>query len=211
MKQYKELKPISKIAEEDVIPYSNPYMLTEAVHEQIQAIMDNENYHPNYKLNMVVKTARKLIADNQPTGFESDKPKKGSSRAVFFPTEPKKIKLDGQEVEQSTAVKIAFMGEIDKKGRQSGEPLLGELQNRVENDWFANQHFGIIRQKEGSTEYETNHEDGILAPVLSAHPNNHHLEMVRANKISDKHFRDATKNKDFPRGPESQRNSQCAG
>lgn len=51
-------------------------ILTEAIHAEIQSIMDNESIDPSRKLNAVTKKSRELIKSGQDTGLESDKPKK---------------------------------------------------------------------------------------------------------------------------------------
>lgn len=178
-----------------------PEQLNEEVHKEIQDIMDSESVPLAHKLNAVTKKARSLIASGQDTGMESDKPKKGSSRAVFFPKEHKEITVDGVKTKTPTAVKIAFPGQLDKYHEE--DTLLGEDQNELESDRHINHIHGILRHADNSTDanpkYETN-PHGILAPVFSTHPDHHHLEMGRVEKADTKSIAEATKTKEFPKG-----------
>jgi hypothetical protein len=171
------------------------YILSEAIHRSIQDAMDAET-RPEHKLNAVTKKARELIRAGQDTGLEDDKPKKGSSRAVFFPKEPKKINLDGHDVETPSAVKIAFAGKLDKYNK-SGR-LLGQHQNEVESDNWVNRDYGII-SPDHEGKWHTD-EEGILPPHFGHHDDHHHLEMGRVEKFDSKAFREATKHPDYPRG-----------
>lgn len=172
------------------------YILSEAIHKQIQEVMDAET-NPKQKLNAVTRTARDLIKNGQDTGLESDKPKKGSSRAVFFPKEHKEIELDHQKVKTPSVVKIAFPGTLDRYNH-SGK-LLGEHQNEVESDHFTNNHYGIICESQPG-KFHTNTETGILPPHFGHHEEHHHLEMGRVEKVTAKGFKEATKTPDFPSG-----------
>lgn len=191
------------MAQKDLIQeaYENMYgksvILTEAVHAAIQSIMDSSDIHPREKLNTVAKKVRELIKSGEETGLESDKPKKGSSRAVFFPTEHKELTIDGVKTSSPTAVKIAFPGVLDKF--HSEPTIMGEDQNAIEADNYINKQYGILSRNNVTGEYKTN-QDGILAPVFSTHPENHHLEMGRVEKFNTKDFTEATKHPDYPKG-----------
>lgn len=174
-------------------------IITEEIHPDIKAAL-NSDIPVNNKLNSVTKVARRLLSAGVDTGLESDKPKKGSSRAVFFPKEQKEITVDGVQTKTPTAVKIAFPGQLDKYHGE--ESLLGEDQNRLESDHYINHTYGILKQDNYNGEYHSSdHESGgILAPVFSTHPEYHHLEIGRVEKITSNGVADATKTKDFPKG-----------
>lgn len=170
-------------------------ILSEAVHYKIQNILDGDHPIEN-KLPMIVKEARRLLATGESSGFENDKPKRGSSRAVYFPKEKREIMLDGKKASVPTAVKIAFRGTLDPHTNHT--MLLGEMQNQVEADPGITGDYGIIRQTQPGN-YETN-PNGVLVPVFDAHPEYHHLEMGKIEKFNANDFREATKTKDFPKG-----------
>lgn len=178
--------------------YANSQVLTEKVHQEIQDIMDNSDIPVSRKLTEVSKKARQLIKSGVDTGMESDKPKKGSSRAVFFPKEPKKINVDGVDTSTKTAVKIAFPGVLD---RHHGEDTtLGQDQNAKESDRFINNNYGILHHDRGSYKSNDHESGGVLAPVFETHEENHHLEMGRIDKLDTKSVGEATKTKEFPKG-----------
>lgn len=181
--------------------YAGNNIISEEIHKDIQSIMDSDK-HVNGKLNAVVKKTRELIKAGHETGLESDKPKKGSSRAVFFPKDNKEISVDGHKTSSPTAVKIAFAGVLDK--HHGEKSLLGEDQNALESDHFVNRTYGILGHKSGGAdhEYESSHHEsgGVLAPVFGTHEDHHHLEMGRVTKLNAKDTAEATKTKEFPRG-----------
>jgi len=176
-----------------------PRLIVEEFHPQIQEIMDNDSIPVANKLNMVTAKARNLIKAGVDTGMESDKPKKGSSRAVFFPKAPKRVTVDGHDVNTPTAVKIAFSGQLDKHHGESS--LLGEDQNEKESDHHINRSYGILKYDRGDHYESSNHESGgVLAPVFGTHPEHHHLEMGRVTPAVSKDIAEATRTKEFPKG-----------
>lgn len=202
MLTFKQFKDIEIIIDEDV-PYEFGLpILSEEIHHIIKDILDSSATPVDGKLSMITREARKLIANGQSTGFENDKPLKGSSRAVFFPTDHKPIELDGQRIHVPTAVKIAFPGQLDKY--TGHHQLLGEMQNYNE----STTDYAVIRPIHGHTnihvpgnhpKFETN-PDGVTAPILSTHPDHHYLEMGRADKFNAKDLREYTKHPDFKKG-----------
>jgi hypothetical protein len=177
--------------------YAGNQILNEELHPEIQKIMDSDTIAPKEKLSQVTKKVKSLIGADQDTGLEGDKPKKGSSRAVFFPKDEKKLKIDGVETSSPTAVKIAYPGWADKKLRHP--QLLGEMQNEAEGNSFINNNYGVFRHDHHTGEYHTN-ENPVLAPVFGIHPENHHLEMGRVERFNAKDMAAATKTKEFPKG-----------
>ena len=179
--------------------YGKSEILTEKIHSDIQSIMDNENIPAASKLSLVSRKSKALIKIGSETGLESDKPKKGSSRAVFFPKDPKEIHVDGNQVKTHTAVKIAFSGQLDKHHGES--TLLGEDQNALESDHHINNNYGILRREHGDQYKSSDHESGgVLAPVFETHPEHHHLEMGRIEPCTTKNIAEATKHKNFTKG-----------
>ncbi len=202
MLSFKQFKDIEIVIDEDsVYEYGTP-ILSEEIHHRIKDILDSSAMSVDGKLSAITREARKLIAEGKSTGFENDKPLKGSSRAVFFPTDHKPIELDGQRVMVPTAVKIAFPGQLDRyTGHHS---LLGEEQNRMEE----HTDHAVIRPIHGHANirvpgiegrFETN-PNGVTVPVLSSHPDSHYLEMGRASNYNAKDLREYTKHPDFKKG-----------
>lgn len=177
-------------------------VVSEEIHQNITNILNSENVHPAHKLSRISGEIRGMIKRGETTGLEDSKPKKGSSRAVFFPSEPTKIHLDGKEAHIHTALKVAFPGQLDKHNKSGS--LLGEHQNRVEGEHFTNHHYGIIRKvgedAHGTPRFETNHDAGILAPMLHAHEEGHHIHFGRIEPIKAGDFKSLTKTKEFPKG-----------
>lgn len=177
-------------------------VLSEALHASIHDALYREEPRYNQKMNIdrnnkVTKIAKKLIANGEDSGLESDKPKKGSSRAVYFPKEKQKINLDGHDVETPSALKIAFPGQLDK--HTGDDQLLGEQQNQVESDHFANDNYGVIRKDHETGKWHTK-DDGFLPPHFGHHDDHHWLEMGRVDKLTTKGFKEATKHPDYPKG-----------
>ena len=178
--------------------YANNIVISEKLHKDIQDIMDNVDIPVSRKLSAVSAKAKSLIKSGHETGMESDKPKKGSSRAVFFPKDHKEITCDGMKTKTPTAVKIAFPGQLDK--HHGEDTTLGEDQNAKESDHFINHNYGILHHRDGNYHSNDHESGGVLAPVFETHPENHHLEMGRVDKCDAKGIAEATKTKDFPKG-----------
>lgn len=165
--------------------------LSETVHPAIKEIMNGSSSDKNEDIKNKI---RELHDKGVSSGLSGSAPKLGSSRAVHFHTEPKKIKLDGKDASVPTVLKVAYKGHGDKDGT-----LMGEMQNKTESNERANKKFGILRK--GEDGYETNHESGILAPHFDNHPDHHWVEHGMAEDLkSDKGFMVASKTEDFPNG-----------
>jgi len=179
-------------------------IITEEIHKELQSILDapenDREYKPGKttqnKLNNFTKKFRELTKNDIDTGLVDGKPKKGSSRAVFFPHTPKDINVDGQDTKQHTAVKIAFPGALDKYTQDTH--LLGEHQNRVESDHFTTHNYSMLHQNEDGS--YTSNPDGVTAPVFENHDQNHWLEMAHADKLTGAKFKDLTKIASHPKG-----------
>lgn len=182
------------------------YCVTEEIHDELKQIINSPETRRIYqsgklnqkKLNKFSSKVKELISSGIDTGLESDKPKKGSSRAVFFPKEHKDVVVDGKKVKMPTAIKIAFAGALDK---YSGDThLLGEHQNNVENDYHIRDHYSMLKKNYDDGSYSTN-ERGVVTPFLDdPTDHNHWLETVRADNITKSKFKNLTKTDTHPEG-----------
>lgn len=171
------------------------YLITEAeIHPDIMAAA-GANFSKHYRFSHVTKTMRGLVKKGLPTGMANDKPAKGSSRAVFFPEEDHKVKIDGQEHAVPHVVKIAFSGTLDKH-LPHDHPLLGQMQNEHESS--VSFHHSVLKRI-GHNEFETN-DDGFLPPHFDNHDDHHWMQVGKIEKIDTKGFKEATKTDDFPKG-----------
>jgi hypothetical protein len=173
-------------------------LISEELHQSIQNVLNADHIEPQYKLHHITTAIRGAIKRGEDTGLEDAKPKKGSSRAVFFPKEPTKLKIDGHDTQMHTALKVAFPGQLDKY-RHSDEPLLGEEQNRVEGDHWTNSQYGVLRQGDRHDEYHTN-EHGFLAPMLHAHDEGHYVHFGKIEPVKAGDFKAHTKAPGFEKG-----------
>jgi hypothetical protein len=183
----------------------NQNYITEELHQKLKDVLntpendrDSNEYAKLYqnKLNNFTKTFRSLAKKGEHTGLTDEKPKKGSSRAVVFPDEPKRIHVDGKEVNQPTAVKIAFPGIYDKHTGDSS--LLGEYQNSTESDGFTQQQHSMLHETHPG-HYKTN-PNGVVVPVLDHHEDHHWLEAAKADNITKGKFKALTKIDSHPKG-----------
>ena len=193
------MKTLSQIRE-NLFSYNEQYgnsstVLSEELHSELQNSLDS-NLAAKNKLTDFTRTARNLIKQGQSTGLENDKPLKGSSRAVFLSKENKPIHIDGEKTSIPTATKIAFAGKLDRYTNH--HQLLGEMQNEREADRFAN-HYSVLRHTEREGHYEHN-PNGVLAPVLSKHPEHHYIEFGKIEKPTSALIKEATKTPEFPKG-----------
>lgn len=172
-------------------------ILDEELHPELQSAID-ANVTPSHRIKLMSAAIRSALKQGHDTGLEDAKPKKGSSRAVFFPKDPHPINLDGHDTHVHTVLKVAFPGQLDKYNR-SGK-LLGEHQNLTEAEPFTNQHYGIITKHSYTGNWTTNHESGILPPMLDAHHEGHHLLVGRVQPIKAGDFRQLTKAEGFKKG-----------
>lgn len=173
--------------------------LTEELHSALRQWLGNheDNVSATQRHNMVTANIRSLAKRGEDTGLEDGKPKKGSSRAVYFPKDGHKMVLDGHQTEMPTALKIAFPGHLDKY-REPGERLLGEHQNEIENDHFTRNHFGMLRQTTQG-HYQTN-EHGVFVPVVDNHEEHHWSLHGRVGKLGSGDFNRLTKTEGYPKG-----------
>ena len=166
------------------------------LHPDIHSVIDSERIPVNQKHKTMAAVYRSLLKKGMPTGLSDDKPKKGTSRAVYFPSEPDDINIDGQDTKMHSVLKIAYPGTLDKFN-DSGM-LFGEHQNIAEGDPYVQRTHSVLRETDDG-KYETN-EDGILAPVIHSHPDGHYLQMGRVDKLRGPEFRELTKTPEFPKG-----------
>jgi hypothetical protein len=194
------MKSFQQILEEVSSALDDAYTeaLNEELHPELKDILHDEvNNKWNQKLTRISKKMRELTGRGENTGISGDKPKKGSSRAVFFPTSPKKLKIDGRDTDAHTAVKIAFKGQLDNHTEE--KRTLGEHQNEIEADHFIRQHHSILSHNQHTGEYETN-PNGVTVPVFDNHEDHHWLETGVARDMTKKDFKEATKLPSHPKG-----------
>lgn len=180
---------------------SQSEILNEELHPELQHIINRESDTPGTKLNEISKKIRSLKVTGQDTGLEDDKPKKGSSRAVFFPRDHHPVTLDGIQTKLPTAVKIGYPSTIEnyKTGvNPHTDDLLGHMQNRVENDWALQKRHGVMTQNDDGT--WTHNPEGIVPPIIDAHPEGHWLHVGKVSKMNAKDFKESTKTPEFPKG-----------
>lgn len=180
---------------------NNFFELDEGLHQAIVNVLNSETIPASRKNTEIARNVRNLIKAGEDTGLEDAKPKKGSSRAVYFPSEHKKVTIDGIETHMPTAMKVAFPGILDKHHGET--TLLGEDQNEVESDGYARHSYGILRKHSDNT-FSTNHE-GVFAPVVDAHSDyesdkHHWVEFGKISSPKAAEFKELTKTEDFPKG-----------
>lgn len=172
--------------------------LNEAVHGEIKHILNDDSYSHKSKLSRVTSKLRELSSRGEDSGIENSAPKKGSSRAVFFPKDEHEMILDSKPAKMKTAVKIAFKGSLD--AHTGSHMLLGEHQNEIESDHFIRNEYGVMHHDHATGQYHTNHDSGVLAPVIDHHDDHHWLEMGHARNMTSKDFSNATKTPTHPKG-----------
>ena len=172
-------------------------VLTEELHPELkQTLENNDSISKHYRFSSLAKKVRSLISTGTPTGLTDDKPKRGSSRAVMFHSEPTKVKIDGIETEMPTVSKIAFSGRLDKHLPHDHE-LLGEAQNNHEHE-VARMH-GVL-EKIGDNEYRTRDGHPFMTPVLDGHDNGSWLHVAKIKPLDAATMKEATKTDEFPKG-----------
>lgn len=169
-------------------------IITEELHPEIKQILTSNDIQPEHRFTILTRKIRELIKSGQDTGLTDDRPKKGSSRAVMFMSEPHKAIVDGKEAEIPHVLKIAFHGSLDRY-RDPDTQLLGDLQNHHEID---NRHHSMLVEV-GHNRYETNH-DGFLPPILDFHDFGNWMSVGKISPIGAGQFRELTKTTDFKRG-----------
>lgn len=196
---------MSKKTDQELIAEEMGFYLTypiisEKLHPNIQSVLDHPPVHTNshHTFLAISRAVRGAIQRGEDTGLADAKPKKGSSRAVYFHKDPHEIHLDGQKTQIPSVLKVAFHGQLDHHN-DSGYSL-GEHQNRAEADHFTNHHYGIIREVEPG-KYQTNHESGVLAPFLGGDSDGgHYIHQGKIHPIEKGDFRELTKTQQFPKG-----------
>lgn len=171
-------------------------IINEDIPSHIKEVIDSGNITAKNKHGAIVKLLRNILNKGGETGLESSKPKKGSSRAVYFPSEHDEFTIDGKKSKVPTALKIAFPGFLDRYNKTG--KLLGEHQNLVEGNSNTHRVYGILRQDENG-HYHTN-PDGVLAPVFHAHEDGHYLQSGRVDPLKAAEFTELTKNEQYPKG-----------
>lgn len=171
-------------------------MINEEIKKEIRDVIDNPTIPSSTKHAAMAKLLKKMLHSGMETGLVDTKPKKGSSRAVYFPSEPEDITLDDTPTKMHSVLKIAFPGQLDKYS--NSDMLLGEHQTLHEGDQYIQNNYSVLRHI-GENKFHYN-ENGLLAPVLHTHEDGHYLHMGRISPIKSGEFNELTKNEDFPKG-----------
>lgn len=134
------------------------------------------------------------MANRKESGLQVNPKSVGSSRAFLSVKKPEDLKIDGQDVQVKTGIKLAYLGRFD-----SGKVKDGIKQNQNEID--SKFHGDHILQKQSDGSYKTN-EHGILLPTLDHDKHAAHwIQTIHANPIShDNPLEPHTKTEDFPKG-----------
>lgn len=185
------------IIESVIDQYLSYDVITEELHPDIEAALQSPHPDAASRFKNVSRAVRDAIKKGHDTGLQDSKPKKGSSRAVYFPKDLHPIHLDGQQTQMPSVLKIAFHGTLDRFNTSGN--LLGEHQNIVESDQFTNHHFGMLQEREPG-KYVTNEERGVLAPFLGGHEDGHFLHQGRVEPLQEAEFRHLTKSESHPKG-----------
>jgi hypothetical protein len=119
-------------------------------------------------------------------GKVSDEIKKGSTRLVYFPINPRKIILDGIDVEIETVLKVAKSHTLELN---SGECDLGKCQNRIE--FALNSSKYTLFAKNSNLTYTTNNTV-LLSTIINSDPNNNWIEMIKVNQLTPALFNEIT-------------------
>ena len=158
------------------------------------------------KQDQIAQEIRRLGSIGERTGIEGNMPK-GSSRAYLQHATPENVTVDGRDTKIKVGTKVAIRAALDKyhKGGRS----LGEMQNETENgDNFINQSYRILTKNPHTGDYTTNHERGILPPLISHDEENHQYSTVgHVRDIKESEFKKLTRTQtffsndsDFPKG-----------
>ena len=178
-----------------------PTIIMEQLHNDIKSILDSQDIPVHHKLNMITKKIRELHGSGQNSGLNDEygtpaAPKKGSSRAVFFPHEHDDITIDGEKAKIPSVVKVAYRSTLENKALHRGT-LLGEMQNQFESDGYNHQH--SVLEHQGGDNY-TYHPHGVLAPILDKHEDDHWLKMGRISPMKKSDFTRLTKTDTHQKG-----------
>lgn len=185
-----------KIAEAYKALYESSFdsIITEELHPEIKQILTSNDIEPEHRFTVLTRKIRQLIRNGQDTGLTDDRPKKGSSRAVMFMSEPHRAIVDGRETEIPHVLKMSFNGSLDKY-RDNDTQLLGDLQNHHEID--NREHSMLVEV--GHNRFETN-PNGFLPPILDFHDYGNWMSVGKISPLVAGKFRELTKTPDFKRG-----------
>jgi len=183
-------------------------IITENLHPELRSIITSDA-PSDRKHAATVKKIKDLTTRGETTGIEGNMPK-GSSRAYMKHRETHKTTVDGKPAEFHVGTKVAIKSPLDKH-HQAGiydDMNLGQLQNHAENDdHFVNSQYRILTKVETGRgdntthHYETNHERGILPPLVDHDDKSHHWGIVgHARDLKKGEFRELTKTPEHPQG-----------
>ncbi len=170
-------------------------MLTEELHSDIKNILAKPfRGNPN-RVHELANTIRSLAEAGIPSGVTDDKPKRGSSRAVFFMSEPHEAFIDGEKAQIPHVLKTAFKGDLDNYIKPN-TPILGQLQSMHEIE-SAKTHGILLKDSNGNF---TTNPDGFLPPVTDHGPHGSWMTVGKIDPLDSGTFRDLTKTPDYKKG-----------
>lgn len=181
------------------------HIIVENLAPTLQRIIQNPK-PARAKQDALAQEIRRLGSIGERTGIEGNMPK-GSSRAYLQHATPENVTVDGRDTKMKVGTKVAIRAALDKYHR--GDRSLGEMQNETENgDHFINQSYRILTKNPHTGDYTTNHERGILPPLISHDEENHQSSTVgHVRDIKDPEFKKLTRTQtffsndtDFPKG-----------
>lgn len=174
--------------------YFGDRVINEAVHPEIQHILDTERESRRLLPEIMIKHAE-LSAKGIKSGVGNMA--SGSSRTVFVHGTPHRMRLkhsDGTITEHNMPVvsKVAMLGELDHyriRPHEEQAPthhhtmLLGQLQNINEGHQSLDQHRIFTRNSDGTHSYNPN---GILPAIFGdRHPHGNHLLIQKVTPYTE--------------------------
>ena len=172
-------------------------ILTEELHPEIHQLLGAHinSYDRRSKITSIANRVRELTERGEQPGLTDDKPKQGSSRAVFFTTDHHEAKIDGVPAKIPHVIKIAIRGTLDRY-RQPTAPLLGEMQSLHEIE-SSKEHSVLTKGEDGNF---TTNPHGFLPPLIDHEHRGKWMSVVKIAPITSRKFTELTKTPDFPHG-----------
>lgn len=178
-------------------------LILEALHPELQELIGKRTIAS--KQGVLAKKIKDLSARGEKTGLEGNMPK-GSSRAYLQHEDLHNTTVDGKAASLKVGTKVAIRANLDKHHHADDFDglSLGEMQNRAEGgDHFINQSYRTLTAHPSGrpNEFVSNKEGGIFPPLIDHdHETNQWTHIGHAENVSQRAFRDLTKNKDYPAG-----------
>lgn len=179
--------------------------IEEAINQKITDLLGSNKHHPLKKYDAMTKLITTIKKSGDSTGFTENKPLQGSSRAVFFPSDPEQVNIDGVDTTHHVALKVAAPHPtLDAPGirrvSKQGDLLLGHLQNKHEGDVNTHKAHSVLAPIDGKPNHFQYNPNGFIAPTFGVgEDHSFHLAGV-ARDIEDGDFERLTTTEHFPTG-----------